>query len=86
MTAPTPNPSSQPEAGTKDAEAQYNLGLKYEKGHGVKQDDEQAVAWWTLAAEQGYMEALNSKKEAEAKMTPAEVAEARALAKTLMKK
>jgi TPR repeat protein len=36
-----------------DAGAQFNLGVMYEKGRGVSQDDAQAVAWYSKAAEQG---------------------------------
>ena len=40
-----------------DATAQNNLGVMYDKGEGVPQDDKTAVKWWTLAAEQGYASA-----------------------------
>ncbi len=36
-----------------DSSAQYNLGLMYSNGKGVKQDYTQAVAWYRKAAEQG---------------------------------
>ena len=36
-----------------DANAQYNLGLMYQKGKGVPQDYKEAVKWYMLAAEQG---------------------------------
>jgi len=36
-----------------DAEAQYNLGLIYDKGMGVPQDDLEAIRWYWKAAEQG---------------------------------
>ena len=36
-----------------DADAQRNLGLMYDLGVGVPQDDKAAVKWYTLAAEQG---------------------------------
>ena len=39
------------------AVAQYNLGLMYEKGKGVPQDDKEAARLWILAAEQGYVDA-----------------------------
>ena len=39
------------------AEAQYNLGLCYEGGDGVKKDYQEAVKWWRKAAEQGLAEA-----------------------------
>jgi TPR repeat protein len=37
-----------------DAEAQNNLANCYDLGHGVPQDDKQAVKWYTKAAEQGH--------------------------------
>ena len=36
-----------------DASAQNNLGVMYEDGTGVPQDDTQAVAWYRKAADQG---------------------------------
>jgi len=36
-----------------DARAQVYLGLLYEKGNGVPQNDVQAVKWYRLAAKQG---------------------------------
>jgi TPR repeat protein len=33
--------------------AQFNLGLMYQKGRGVQQDSKQAAAWYQKAAEQG---------------------------------
>ena len=35
------------------ADVQFNLGLMYYKGEGVKQDDREAVRWWRKSAEQG---------------------------------
>jgi TPR repeat protein len=37
-----------------NAKAQYNLGVMYRNGHGVPQDDAEAVGWYRKAAEQGY--------------------------------
>jgi len=36
-----------------NARAQFNLGLMYDKGRGVPQDDKEAVKWCRLSAEQG---------------------------------
>ena len=36
-----------------DAIAQFNLGLLYDNGKGVIEDDKEAVKWYRLAAEQG---------------------------------
>ena len=37
----------------RDADAQFNLGVMYDTGEGVPQDDAEAVRWFRLAAEQG---------------------------------
>jgi len=39
------------------ANAQYNLGVMYDNGRGVPQDDQQALYWYRKAAEQGVAEA-----------------------------
>ena len=36
-----------------DANVQFNLGVMYAEGQGVKQDDFEAVNWYRKAAEQG---------------------------------
>ena len=43
----------QPLAEQGDANAQYNLGLMYDKGLGVPQDEKTALKWLTLAKRQG---------------------------------
>jgi len=40
-----------------DADAQYNLGIMYERGQGATQDDAEAVKWYRKAAEQGHARA-----------------------------
>ena len=40
-----------------NAEAQYDLGLCYEVGSGVPEDEVEAVKWYRKAAEQGHAEA-----------------------------
>jgi len=47
----------EPLAGTGFAPAQYSMGLMYENAKGVPKNDETAVKWYTLAAEQGEVEA-----------------------------
>lgn len=42
------------------AYAQYSLGFSYEMGRGVPQDDTQAANWYRKAADQGIAAALNS--------------------------
>ena len=38
-------------------EAQFNLGLCYEKGRGVEKDTREAVKWFRKSAEQGHADA-----------------------------
>ena len=46
--------SLQKEAKKGDVHAQYNLGLMYYKGEDIEKNYEQAVHWWSEAAEQGH--------------------------------
>ena len=41
-------------------QAQFNLGLRYDTGEGVPQNDSEAVKWYRRAAEQGLAEARNN--------------------------
>ena len=43
-----------PLADQGDEYAQNSLGVMYENGEGVPQDDKQAVKWYRKAADQGY--------------------------------
>ena len=43
-----------------NAWAQNNLGVMYQNGEGVPQDDAEAVRWYRLAAEQGDADAQNN--------------------------
>ena len=47
----------QPLAERGEVEAQYNLGIMYDKGQGVKRDYVEALKWLRLAAAQGKLEA-----------------------------
>ena len=40
-----------------DADAQYNLGVRYDNGFGVPENDAEAVKWHRRAADQGHAEA-----------------------------
>ena len=40
-----------------DMNAQYNLGVMYEHGHGVEQSDLKAGEWYQMAADNGHPEA-----------------------------
>jgi uncharacterized protein len=59
--------------------AQLGLGLMYANGQGVPQDNVLGLMWLSLAAEQGDQEAINNRNTVEARMTPAQIAEARKL-------
>jgi len=47
-------------ADTGDAAAQNRLGLIYQNGEGVSQDDAEAIRWYLKAAEQGHADAQNN--------------------------
>src|SRR5262249_50009002 len=48
-------PSLRQLADAGDPIAQFGMGAKYATGDGVKQDDVEAVRWFTKAAEQGHV-------------------------------
>ena len=48
----------QPAASQGNASAEKTLAKMYAIGQGVKEDDAQAIAWWSKAAEAGDAEAL----------------------------
>jgi TPR repeat protein len=50
----------QPLAEQGYARAQYNLGVMYDNGQGIPQDDKLAAQWYRKAAEQGYEYAQNN--------------------------
>ncbi len=60
---------------------QSHLGLMYYKGEGVTQDYVQAYMWATLSAEQGLDQAIQALRILEPEMTPAQLEEAKQLAK-----
>lgn len=43
-----------------DEKAQFVLGLMYSVGEGVEENDQEAIKWYRLAAEQGYADAQNN--------------------------
>ena len=43
-----------------NAEAQYNLGVMYDNGFGVIEDDREAVKWFRLSAEKGHADAQHN--------------------------
>ncbi len=63
------------------AGVQFNLGLMYRKGRGVRQDYVQAHMWVNLAAAQGDEKARKARDKLAEQLTPAQIAEARRLAR-----
>ena len=65
-----------------EAQAQSNLGVMYVKGHGVARNYVRAHMWFNLGAISGYKNASSNRDRIAAKMTPAQIAEAQAMART----
>ena len=64
-----------------DAGGQFGLGVLYGNGKGVPLDYVQAYMWLNLAADQGHKDAGNFRDVLAKKMTPAQIAEAKRLAR-----
>lgn len=81
----------QPLAEQGNAEAQFYLGVMFAKGQGVVRDDVQAYMWYDLAASRlppGELRtrAMEGRDTVEEGMTPAQIAEARKLAREWQEK
>ena len=70
-------------AAAGDPVAQMNLGEFYARGRGVARDRRRALAWFSLAAEQGRQWAADEGDKLAALMAPADVKAARILAEAL---
>jgi TPR repeat protein len=70
-----------PPANQGDAVAQFNLGVMYDNGHGVPQDHVLAYMWFNLSAAQGNQLAAGRRDRMATRMTPAQIAKARKLAR-----
>jgi hypothetical protein len=68
-----------------DADAQYNLGIRYADGKGISQDYIEAHMWFSLATVGGEERATKNRSIIEAKMTPEQIAEARRRASAWVK-
>ncbi|QFU15555.1 SEL1-like repeat protein [Microvirga thermotolerans] len=64
------------EAGIRDS--QFNLGVLHASGAGTRKDPAQAFRWFALAAAQGDAEAARKRDEVAARLSPEELAAARA--------
>ena len=58
------------------AAAQFNIGVLYEFGNGLLEDDERAHLWFTIAAQQGFTRAEERRTILALRMTEAEIARA----------
>ena len=67
-----------------DASAQFNLGLMYQYGRGVLQDNQTSHMWYNLASANGYEDSGTLRDELAAKMTPAAIEEAQRRARVCM--
>ncbi len=65
-----------------DAKAQFILGMMYATGRGVRFDYVQAYVWLSLGASQQYRNAVKERKFVAARMTAAQIAKAREMART----
>lgn len=65
-----------------DPEAQLEMGILYEYGYHLSDNKPPALAWYMLAAEQGVAKAAARRDALQAKMSAAELAEARRLYET----
>ena len=63
------------------AEAQIGLGVMYEFGRGVPQDDAAAHMWFSLAIAQGLEEAQKARDSLAKRMTHGQIEEARLMAR-----
>ena len=59
--------------------AQFNLGVMYENGQGVPEDDMRAYAWFNLATAQRLEPAVKARKRLRERMTTRQIAWAQEL-------
>ena len=57
-----------------NAFAQYNLGVMYDNGEGVSQNNVRAYVWWSVAAAQGYEDARTNRDIMADRLTPEQLA------------
>ena len=67
-----------------NANAQSNLGLMYEYGRGVLQDNILSHMWYNIASANGYKKSSEWRDKIAAKMTAADISKAQAMAKECM--
>lgn len=70
-------------ARTGNADAQLEMGILYEYGFFMSENKAPALAWYSLAAEQGNVRAAKLRDKLQASMSPAEIQQAEELKPTL---
>ena len=63
------------------AQAQFNLGVMYDKGQGVPQDKLFAHMWWDLAGSKGNKNAIKNRNIIVKKMSPSQIEKAQEMAR-----
>lgn len=69
-----------------DVPAQLGLGLMYAKGHGTPRDYVHAYSWLSISAVSGDEASIKLRDFIAAKMTPRQIADAKAMARDCMEK
>ena len=76
----------QPLAEQGHAEAQYMLGVMYDKGEGVPKDYIYAHMWLNIAASGGNKDTVEQRNFIEKQVTPSQITEAQKLARECVRK
>jgi TPR repeat protein len=66
------------------AQAQYNLGVMYEYGNGVLQDNVRSHMWYNIASANGDKKAAEWRDERAGLMTSADISKAQSMARECM--
>ena len=68
-----------------NADAMTNLGLMYDNGEGVIEDDVEAYAWFNVAAAKGQKMVAEKRDNIKKSMTPEQIAEGQKRSREIMK-
>ena len=84
----TPKPSSGGVRTAKQglAKGQFNLGVSYVNGRGVRRDRSLAHVWFSVSAANGHERGVTARNELETRLTPAELMKARVIFRQCWKK
>ncbi len=73
-------------AHNRDEKAQFDLGRMYANGTWVPQDMVEAYAWFSTAADGGYVNAVKRRDDAGGELSPEQLSKAQKRATKLLKK